>query len=109
MKNREKSIDSSQVLSGEELAEKIEKGKLPLSSIMAQFNFLQGKVLTIIDASIQDERQNKALKDLIKNSFYEQMDWVTKLSTGHFGLIGVTEQEAKDLELEETELEENKN
>ena len=32
---------------------------------------LLGKVLTIIDSAIQDERQNKAIKDLIKNTIWE--------------------------------------
>ncbi len=35
-------------------------------------NFLQGKVLTIIDAAIHEERANKAIKDLIKWAFREQ-------------------------------------
>lgn len=30
---------------------------------------LAGKVLTVIDASISDEKQNKAIKDLIKSNF----------------------------------------
>jgi len=33
-------------------------------------NFL-GKVLTIVDASIQDPQQRKGIKDLIQNEFYQ--------------------------------------
>lgn len=70
------------------LADKIDKATMPLSGIMSQLGFLKGKVLTIIDASISDERQNKALKDLIKNAFYEQQSWITKVTTGEYGLVG---------------------
>ena len=39
-----------------------------------QLKFLQGKVLTIIDASISDTEQRKAIKDLINQSFSSQLD-----------------------------------
>jgi len=38
---------------------------------------LMGKVLTVIDASIVDEKQNKALKDVIKVMFREKQDEFT--------------------------------
>ena len=79
----------SGVLEGKELATKLEEATLSLSGICSQINFLQGKILTIIDASISDKVQNKAIKDLIKTQFYEQMNWITKISTGHYGLVGV--------------------
>lgn len=34
-------------------------------------SYLLGKVLTIIDASISDPEQRKALKDVIQHAFYE--------------------------------------
>ncbi len=34
-------------------------------------DYFLGRTLTIIDASIQDREQRKAIKDLIKNAFYE--------------------------------------
>ena len=34
---------------------------------------LSGKVLTIVDTSITDERQNKAMKDLIKGLFSKEI------------------------------------
>lgn len=36
-----------------------------------------GKVLTIIDAVIMDKDQNKAVKDLVRNAFYEKEMWTT--------------------------------
>lgn len=42
--------------------------------IEEQFRILAGKVLTIIDASIPDQRQNKCLKDIIRAEFYRRID-----------------------------------
>ncbi len=53
--------------------------KLDVGSILSQIKFLQGKVLTVIEASYAEERQLKAVKDLINKMFSEQMTWVTQL------------------------------
>ena len=37
---------------------------------------LMGEVLTIVDATIDDDRKNKATKDLIKNRFKAKLDWL---------------------------------
>lgn len=37
-------------------------------------NKLQGQILTVIDSSIPDEKQNKAMKDLIKEIFSRYFD-----------------------------------
>ena len=41
---------------------------------------LTGKILTIIDASIVDERQNKSIKDLIRNVIVDVRSHVTEVS-----------------------------
>jgi hypothetical protein len=38
-------------------------------AVVTDLSHLLGKVLTLIDASVTDPRQNKALKDLIKTEF----------------------------------------
>ena len=61
-----------------------------------------GRVLTIIDASIQDVEQRKAMKDLVKNAFYSEEAW-TKTTGVYFSEfiddekteISQTEEEAK--------------
>lgn len=53
-----------------------------LNSVTAQIRFLQGRVLTIIDASIADKQQNKALKDVINDCFYEKLGHLTKMVYG---------------------------
>lgn len=47
-----------------------------VDSIEPQMRYLLGDVLTIIDASIQDHTQRKAMKDLIKGKFWDRMHWI---------------------------------
>ena len=49
------------------------------SAIRAQFTFLEGKVLTVVDAAFSDPIQRKATKDLIKGSFREQLKHIGNL------------------------------
>lgn len=57
-------------------------GKLDYQAIESQCFFLKGKVLTVIDASIADKQQGKAVKDLIHQQFNEQLDWIHHLCFG---------------------------
>ena len=56
-----------------------EEKQLHYSAIESQISFLQGKVLTIVDASYSDERQLKAVKDLIKSAFHNQRTWILEM------------------------------
>jgi hypothetical protein len=40
---------------------------------------LIGRTLTIIDASILDRQQNKAMKDLVRNAFSDEMEFSSKI------------------------------
>jgi len=60
--------------------------KLDCSDITSQVNFLQGKVLTIIEASISDERKLKAVKDLIKSAFSNQLAYIGDLCFPECGI-----------------------
>lgn len=44
--------------------------EIDYSYIEGLLRVLSGRVLTVIDASISDERQNKATKDLVKKEFW---------------------------------------
>ncbi len=46
---------------------------------------LEGEALTIIDASFQDVEQRKAVKDLIKGSFFRTLDRMAENTTGKTG------------------------
>jgi len=69
--------------------------KLQCSSIETQMRFFQGRILTIIDASIANERHNKAVKDLIKEAFRDKIN--------HFWRICLKE----DVQVEQTINKEN--
>ena len=58
---------------------KIKQVKLEYQTIIQQVKSLQGKVLTLLDSSIESERQVKAMKDLAKRMFSEQMVTIAKL------------------------------
>ena len=68
---------------------KLDEGpSLTLSSINAQVGFLQGKVLTVIDAAYHNPTQNKAVKDLVRQAFSEGLDWIAKLARKETGCAG---------------------
>ena len=52
------------------------------SEINSQVGFLQGRVLTILDVSIANARQNKAIKDLVKSEFFDIVEHITTLCLG---------------------------
>jgi hypothetical protein len=54
--------------------------KLSYGQVERQIKFLQGKVLTVIDASYSNEVQLKAVKDLLNRAFSEQLTRVLQLS-----------------------------
>lgn len=53
--------------------------KLEYVAIETQIKFLQGKVLTLVDATFQDKEQKKAFKSLINSAFSQQLTWILQL------------------------------
>jgi hypothetical protein len=51
------------------------KNAFKLSFVTDNLNDLLGKLLTIVDASVIDERQNKSMKDLIREKVNLKQDW----------------------------------
>lgn len=45
---------------------------LPTSMVIQGLGWLLGRVLTVIDSSIPEGQQNKALKDVIRTSFADE-------------------------------------
>ena len=58
--------------------------KLEYVEVVGELNYLKGRVLTIIDSSITDNRQNKATKDLIHSEFGTTYNNFWKYVTGDF-------------------------
>jgi predicted outer membrane repeat protein len=53
---------------------------LSYSFLMDTLRKLMGKTLTIIDASILEKQQNKAIKDLIRNAFSDEIDFASEMA-----------------------------
>lgn len=66
------------------------------SAIQAQFGFLQGKVLTVVEASIEGKKL-EAVKSLIKKMFAEQQTWVRELCFPEVRMMTKEEADAKIL------------
>lgn len=47
--------------------------------VEAQAGFMKGKILTVIDAAIQEPRQNKAVKDLVHSAIREYCERLHEL------------------------------
>lgn len=56
-----------------------EGDQLSCDVIHTQVQFLQGKVLTVIDAAFTEKEQKKAVKDLINKAFSDQLTWIRQL------------------------------
>ena len=54
--------------------------KLDKDALHAQFNFMLGKLKTIVDATISDHIQNKAFKDLISTVVWERYNWLLEIT-----------------------------
>lgn len=57
----------------------IKEVKLEYIVIERQVKYLQGKVLTILEASCQNETQLQAIKGLVKDTFSSQLSWIYEL------------------------------
>lgn len=58
------------------------KYALKAEFVTQNLQHLEGKILTIIDASIAEPTQNKALKDLIRNEFSDKWSWIFRVASG---------------------------
>ncbi len=99
---KSQSIVKKTITTGE-FGDKMLEKSLSGSSVSSQIRFLAGRILTIIDASIHEEKQNKAIKDLIRNEVADTLSHITTLVLGDYELI-VSDEEAN--EAIETSLEE---
>lgn len=54
--------------------------KLGIDAINFQINYLQGKVLTIVEAVMSQELQCKATKDLVRSEFSDTMSYIHQLA-----------------------------
>ena len=60
----------------QEPLERGEEKALRFSLASRHLRWLQGEILTIIDATLRDERQLKAVKDLVRDKFSSKISWL---------------------------------
>jgi hypothetical protein len=74
-------------------------------AVQAQFSFLQGKVLTIIEASLPEGKQLEAVKGLIKGAFRDQTDYVARICFPELPMFSQSELESQGIDLEKVVVE----
>lgn len=57
----------------------VKEQKLSYWEIRKLVSHLEGEILTIIDATISEKIQNKAMKDLVKDKFSSKINWIYEL------------------------------
>lgn len=57
-------------------------GLLPTDELSNRVNYIQGRILTVIDATYSDKEQKKAVKDLIKQILSEEHSRLQDSATG---------------------------
>lgn len=62
------------------------------------FRKLMGKTLTIVDASISDKQQNKAIKDLVRGAYMEEIEFVNSMVYNQDELNEAADEATKDLD-----------
>lgn len=71
--------------------------KVNQGSLSSQMSFLVGRVLTIIDASIADPRQNKALKDILEKEIWDKYNFMLEIWGGKGSILASSNTRIKDL------------
>ena len=77
--------------------------KLSYFSVESQIKFLQGKILTIVEASYSDKEQRKAVKDLVNSAISNQLAWVLQLCSPETPIYSREQAEAEGLNVKEIE------
>ena len=73
--------------------------------VESQVKFLQGKVLTIVDASYSNVEQKKAVKSLINSVFSTELAWILQLCAPETPIYSKEQCEAEGLDIEKIEAE----
>lgn len=77
------------------LRNEILQAKMTAGDVIGYNKYILGKILTIVDASITDKEQLKAVKDLIKISFWDAYDivwrWMNRQIKGEGGTFPLSE------------------
>ena len=67
----------NEMVTGEEI-------DLPVGRVLPVIKHLQGKILTIVDATYDDKERAKFVKDLVKDAFSSSSNWIYEMSIREF-------------------------
>ena len=77
------------------LRNEVVQATMTAGNMIGYNKYILGKILTIVDASITDKEQLKAVKDLIKTSFWDAYDivwrWMNRQRNGDGGTFILSE------------------
>jgi hypothetical protein len=65
-----------------------EEKPLDAYRVISVLKHLQGKVLTVVDATFSDEKRIKYVKDLMKDCFSQSSNWLYEMSIRDFEKVG---------------------
>ncbi len=65
-----------------------EEKPLDAYRVLSILKHLQGKVLTVVDATFNDEKRIKYVKDLVKDCFSQSSNWLYEMSIRDFEEVG---------------------
>lgn len=69
------------------MTSKEDEKQLSIETFHIQVGYLEGKILTIADASFIDKEQRSAFKSLVKKMFREQRNHVDQIVYGYSGNV----------------------
>ena len=78
-KNHEKDCVGRNIEKDEPVAKFEMDFEFVFNNLRSHRKHIEGKVLTIIDASISDHEQRKAMKDLVRKAIWEEDGWIKSL------------------------------
>lgn len=84
---------------------KPKENPLYYGEILSQVKFLQGKVLTVIEASNTNEKQSKAIKDLVNKMFSEQLTRISKMCYPDLPMYSKEEISESGIDVDKIEME----
>lgn len=97
---KEEECISYEKLSIEKYESSVGEIALSHSFVMDVLRKVMGRTLTIIDASIIDKQQNKALKDLLRQVISDEMEFSADMAFNQEGLMATIKDE--DIEMSES-------
>lgn len=94
---KEEGCVSYETLSIDTYSESVGEIALSYSFVLDVLRKVMGRTLTIIDASVTDKQQNKALKDLLRQVISDEMEFSAEMAFNQEELMATIKDEGIDM------------